>query len=251
MPSGNVSCDTHGPSLGKLAIRMRAHVPPLRRPRGWRIILEIGRGSVSIPMIFKSKERRAAGRRIRSAVPSDEESALSPRFARLVRESWWLLVVAAFLYLGADSRDVHEDDPGWSFSGTGAPLVNRGGVAGAWLADLLLYLFGLSAWWWVAAASCWSSPVIAASCGPMHETDHPLGLGVLGFALVLLVQRRAGGDPDVEAAGVAAAGAGRRIGRRARPGAVARDRIQRRDAPAAARSLPSARRCSSACRGSR
>ena len=28
-------------------------------------------------------------------------------------------------------------------------LQNPGGIAGAWLADLLLYLFGISAWWWV------------------------------------------------------------------------------------------------------
>src|SRR5690606_3779493 len=30
-----------------------------------------------------------------------------------------------------------------------ARVSNPGGRFGAWLADLLLYLFGLSAWWWV------------------------------------------------------------------------------------------------------
>ncbi len=77
------------------------------------------------------------------------DGTLSPRFARLVRESWWLLFVAAFVYLGLILASYTSTDPGWSFSGTGAPLGNRGGVVGAWLADLLLYLFGLSAWWWV------------------------------------------------------------------------------------------------------
>ena len=28
-------------------------------------------------------------------------------------------------------------------------MHNRGGMLGAYLADILLYLFGFSAWWWV------------------------------------------------------------------------------------------------------
>jgi S-DNA-T family DNA segregation ATPase FtsK/SpoIIIE len=43
-------------------------------------------------------------------------------------------------------------DPGPFFSGTGAPIANRGGAMGAWLADGLLYVFGWSAWWWVVLA---------------------------------------------------------------------------------------------------
>ena len=31
--------------------------------------------------------------------------------------------------------------------------MNRGGVIGAWIADALFYLFGFSAWWWVALAA--------------------------------------------------------------------------------------------------
>ena len=44
-------------------------------------------------------------------------------------------------------------DPAWSTSGSGAPLLNRGGWLGAWLADLNLFLFGYSAWWLFAAAT--------------------------------------------------------------------------------------------------
>jgi S-DNA-T family DNA segregation ATPase FtsK/SpoIIIE len=42
-------------------------------------------------------------------------------------------------------------DPAWSHSvGRDAEqLHNRGGVMGAYFADVLLYLFGFSAWWWV------------------------------------------------------------------------------------------------------
>ncbi len=49
----------------------------------------------------------------------------------------------AFLYLALILAPIRQRDPGWSFSGTGAPIANRGGVVGAWLSDLLLYLFGV------------------------------------------------------------------------------------------------------------
>src|SRR5262247_2493193 len=81
--------------------------------------------------------------------PSTTADPLSPRFRRLVREAWGLLVVAALLYLALILVPYTRTDPGFSFTGTGAPVGNRGGVFGAWLSDLLLYLFGLSAWWWV------------------------------------------------------------------------------------------------------
>src|ERR1044071_4967311 len=74
-------------------------------------------------------------------------SGLSPRFARLVAESILLLVAAAAGYLALILATYTSTDPGWSFSGTGAALGNRGGAVGAWLADLMLYLFGVSAWW--------------------------------------------------------------------------------------------------------
>jgi S-DNA-T family DNA segregation ATPase FtsK/SpoIIIE len=123
---------------------------------------------------------------VRGGALAGTATTLSPRFARLVRESWWLLVVAGFLWLALILATYTKTDPGWSFSGIGAPIVNKGGVIGAWLADLLLYLFGASAWWWVVAG------VVLVVAGyrrighPELETDHPLSLGVVGFGLVLI-----------------------------------------------------------------
>ncbi len=76
-------------------------------------------------MVFKKND--TVNRRLTST-----DATLSPRFARLVRESWWFLVVAAFLYLGLILATYSKSDPGWSFSGTGAALQNRGGAVGAW-----------------------------------------------------------------------------------------------------------------------
>ena len=76
---------------------------------------------------------------------------LSPKFARLVRESIWFVLVAVLAYVSLVLASSAPGDPAWSYTGDGAPIRNRGGAVGAWLADFLLYLFGLSAWWFVVA----------------------------------------------------------------------------------------------------
>jgi DNA segregation ATPase FtsK/SpoIIIE, S-DNA-T family len=120
----------------------------------------------------------------RRAAPAGPE--LSPRMARLLRESWWLLVAACFLYLALTLVTYTKSDPGWSFSGTGAPIGNRGGIVGAWLSDLLLYLFGLSAWWWVVGGVVLVMLGYRRVVHPDREHDHPLTLAALGFVVVLL-----------------------------------------------------------------
>jgi S-DNA-T family DNA segregation ATPase FtsK/SpoIIIE len=66
-----------------------------------------------------------------------------------LRESRWLLLVAVALYLILILFGFDRADPSWSHSASGAVAHNPGGMLGAWLADVLLYLFGFSAWWWV------------------------------------------------------------------------------------------------------
>lgn len=85
--------------------------------------------------------------------------SFSPRVARLLRESVCLILAGAALYLILIFFSYHRGDAGWSHSGDFNQIQNAGGHAGAWLADLLLYLFGVSAWWWVAfflSAVAWS-----------------------------------------------------------------------------------------------
>jgi DNA segregation ATPase FtsK/SpoIIIE, S-DNA-T family len=138
-------------------------------------------------MLFKRKNQRLVSRRQATAAPRSRPAvaSLSPRFARLLHESWWLLIVVALIYLALVLATYHQTDASWSFSGSGAPLQNKGGVVGAWVADLLLYLFGLSAWWWVIAG------VVVVVSGYRRltreavERHHPL-LAIPGFALVLV-----------------------------------------------------------------
>jgi S-DNA-T family DNA segregation ATPase FtsK/SpoIIIE len=138
-------------------------------------------------MFSKTKEATEKRRPRRGAAPASPGGPeFSPRIARLVRESWWLIVVAVFVWLSLILATYTKTDPGWWFSGTGAPIANKGGVAGAWLADLLLNLFGMSAWWWVVGG------VVLVVAGyrrighPELSSEHPLGLAVLGFGLTLL-----------------------------------------------------------------
>jgi DNA segregation ATPase FtsK/SpoIIIE, S-DNA-T family len=117
---------------------------------------------------------------------TDNGGELSPRMARLLRESWWLLVVAGFLYLALTLFTYTKTDPGWSFTGTGAPIANRGGAIGAWIADLLLYLFGISAWWWVVGGVVLIVLGYRRVVHPERTTDHPLAIGIAGFVIVLM-----------------------------------------------------------------
>lgn len=75
---------------------------------------------------------------------------LPARALRLVQEAMWigLAALAAFLLLILLSYD--KADPGWSHAVVARTISNAGGRVGAWFADLLLYLFGLSAYLLVA-----------------------------------------------------------------------------------------------------
>ena len=85
----------------------------------------------------------------RSAVQKTSRKPLPPKIAALLRESWWLLLIGAALYLVLILATYSKADPGWSHQVSGSQVVNAGGKAGAWIADVALYVFGLSAWWWV------------------------------------------------------------------------------------------------------
>src|SRR5674476_857251 len=74
---------------------------------------------------------------------------LSNKLLVLLRESRWILLVACALYFTVALYGYNPADPAWSHSVTGAHITNPGGVLGAYLSDLLFYLFGFSAWWCV------------------------------------------------------------------------------------------------------
>ncbi|HXZ93122.1 MAG TPA: DNA translocase FtsK 4TM domain-containing protein [Burkholderiales bacterium] len=120
-----------------------------------------------------------------AAAQKSTVAPLPAKLANLLREAKWLLLVALAAYLLLILATYHRTDPGWSHSVTHAVTQNAGGRFGAWLADVLLYLFGLSAYWW--AALCvyvvvWGYRRLDGSSLIDHR---PLALALAGFVLLL------------------------------------------------------------------
>jgi DNA segregation ATPase FtsK/SpoIIIE, S-DNA-T family len=80
--------------------------------------------------------------------PRNPTVPLPEKIAALVHEVRWLVVAGVGLYLVMILWGYDTADPGWSHVARVEQIANPGGRFGAWLADLLFYLFGLSAWWW-------------------------------------------------------------------------------------------------------
>ncbi len=74
---------------------------------------------------------------------------LPERISLLLQEARWLILGVMSLYVGLILLGYNKADPGWSHAADVARVANPGGRIGAWLADLLLFLFGLSSWWLV------------------------------------------------------------------------------------------------------
>jgi S-DNA-T family DNA segregation ATPase FtsK/SpoIIIE len=74
---------------------------------------------------------------------------LPEKISLLLQEARWLILGVMSLYVGLVLLGYSKTDPGWSHAAVVGRVTNPGGRFGAWLADLLFYLFGLSAWWWV------------------------------------------------------------------------------------------------------
>ena len=109
---------------------------------------------------------------------------LPPRAVRLLRESAGLALLGVALYLALILYGYDRADPGWSHSGETSAAGNPGGLAGAWLADLLLYLFGVSAWWVVLFFVFLVSWIYHRIDGGIFDR-RPLFLSVVGFIVLL------------------------------------------------------------------
>jgi S-DNA-T family DNA segregation ATPase FtsK/SpoIIIE len=122
---------------------------------------------------------------------ADKSAPLPARLVALLRESRWLLLAAAALYLILVLYGYDRNDPAWSHSASSAVTHNPGGVFGAWLADVLFFLFGVSAWWWVVILTqrVWSGYRGISQEEPAAEgmfNRRALWVALLGFAVLLL-----------------------------------------------------------------
>jgi S-DNA-T family DNA segregation ATPase FtsK/SpoIIIE len=111
---------------------------------------------------------------------------LPAKLAGLLREARWLVLVAAAVYLLLIFATFNRADPAWSHSATAAATRNAGGVVGAWLADVLLWLFGVSAYWWVVLCVYVVIWGYRRLDGTSLIDRRPLWAALAGFALLLV-----------------------------------------------------------------
>jgi S-DNA-T family DNA segregation ATPase FtsK/SpoIIIE len=126
--------------------------------------------------------------------PSTPEAAPLPsRVVRLLSEARWIVVAGLAAYLVIIFMTYSSADPGWSQANEVPRLSNWGGYIGAWLADLLLFVFGLSAWWFCVGLlrSVWNgyrqlSQRFLLQEEPEPEHHHEVWIRTFGFVLMLV-----------------------------------------------------------------
>ncbi|MDX5363832.1 MAG: DNA translocase FtsK 4TM domain-containing protein [Pseudazoarcus pumilus] len=112
---------------------------------------------------------------------------LPERISLLLQEARWLILGVMSLYVALILLGYSQTDPGWSHAAEVSRVSNPGGRFGAWLADVLYYLFGLSAWWWVAFLGyglVWGFRRMRRR--EMHGDGRSFFIILVGFVVVLL-----------------------------------------------------------------
>ncbi|MBK7646173.1 MAG: DNA translocase FtsK 4TM domain-containing protein [Betaproteobacteria bacterium] len=118
----------------------------------------------------------------RAAAPSP----LPEKIGTLLQESRWLGVGAVALFLIMALWGFSKEDPGWSHAVGSASPQNPAGRAGAWIADLMLYLFGVSAWWWIVLLGMFVWWGFRKFNSPEAHRQHPLFIALAGFSVLLV-----------------------------------------------------------------
>jgi len=111
--------------------------------------------------------------------PAPEPHPIRQRLRLLLLSAAWLAVALALA-----SRRI--DDPGFSTSGAGGPVLNWLGAPGAWVADVLLVMFGFSAWWLVVAVARRLLMAWGATTRREAAPPGPRGAYIAGVVLLLL-----------------------------------------------------------------
>ena len=95
--------------------------------------------------VGSSAQRAADGVWLRSrGAPAGSEG--DDRFGRLLSEAGWIVGAVAAVALFAMLVTFSSDDPAFTHTAGAAGVRNIGGRLGAWVADIALLLFGLSAY---------------------------------------------------------------------------------------------------------
>jgi DNA segregation ATPase FtsK/SpoIIIE, S-DNA-T family len=124
--------------------------------------------------------KKSAGVNVKRAPENDERKGL-------LKEAWWIFFSLLGIYLVLILATYHRDDPSWSHNASDSNVIhNAGGIVGAWVSDMLLYLFGFSAWWFVVFAFYAIWLVYLKLDNVAIERRPMITINVFGFILLLL-----------------------------------------------------------------
>ena len=116
--------------------------------------------------------------------PSSQSTRIGQHMVLRLREAAFVFLAPVSIYLLVALASYDPADPGWSHSGQEGAVRNVGGVAGAWIADIGLLLFGYFAFMFPVMLAYWGWLVLRGT-----RSHHPTGLETLirltGFVLTL------------------------------------------------------------------
>lgn len=117
---------------------------------------------------------------------ANKPTPLAGHMIRGLREGALIVFGAVALFLCASLVTYEKNDPGWSHSDSVTSIANAGGLAGAWFADIFLYLFGFLAYLFpiMVAYSGWLLFAGRHDGEPVFDARH-MALRSLGFVLTL------------------------------------------------------------------
>jgi|TARA_B110000879_G_scaffold198449_1_gene270193 S-DNA-T family DNA segregation ATPase FtsK/SpoIIIE len=130
-------------------------------------------------------KKKSAAIKTATAIEERPKSEKQLHHMMLVREALWLFLLLVGLFLAVILMTYHPQDPSWFYmSSDGSVIENAGGKVGAVLSDVLLNLFGFSAWWLVVLTlfTIW----LTYQQIDAEEKERPfLAYNMVGFGLLL------------------------------------------------------------------
>ncbi|HET6587085.1 MAG TPA: DNA translocase FtsK 4TM domain-containing protein [Oleiagrimonas sp.] len=117
----------------------------------------------------------------------DERPGLSDELKRRLREAGVLMLVPLAVYLLVCLFSYHPSDPSWSHVAGSGHVHNLGGTVGAWIADLLRYLFGVVSYFFPLLLLALGWRVLRRDVETRENTPWEPALRLVGFVMFFLV----------------------------------------------------------------
>ncbi|MBP6115281.1 MAG: DNA translocase FtsK 4TM domain-containing protein [Neisseriaceae bacterium] len=129
--------------------------------------------------LFKKKTKR-------KSVVKNKSRTQAPHLIILINDALWLVALLVVVYLGLSLASFTPLDPAWSRSVQGTEMRNLGGVFGAYFADIMYYLAGISAWWLIIAAITWLVKSFRPLANEQKEHRYNNVIGTCGVLLLFV-----------------------------------------------------------------